>query len=257
MPRSLCAAWCVANWPYKIGATARVFTSTSIFGYDRRMVRFLVLSALAVATVISCGGKIVEDGSGGSGAGTTGGAGSSGGSGGTGGGGSPASNAIRCGTASCNLATEECCIDTNAGPGGSGPSGGSSCTPKGKCTGVALACTAAANCSNGQVCCASADPRTPVASCQPSCDGGGTSTSGGPGGPGDPGNDPGDGPNEGPGGDQGGFGDTVQLCATDAECARGRRCQQTPLGFGVCLGRGRGGGGSSGPPPPPPPPRAG
>ena len=228
------------------------------FGYDDEMMRYLPVSAVAlvVASVVACGGKTALDdlsagtagtgtGSGAGGGGATGSGGVTGGSGsgstGTSGsvsgppsaGPAPASAAITCGKTSCNLATQDCCIQD--------ASGVASCTTKGQCQGVALSCTSSANCVNGEVCCVQLDQGSQAASCQTSCDSGPGGGPGDPGGdPGDPG-DPGGGPGDGPGG-------AFRLCASTAECAKGETCQRTPLGFGVCIG-GRGKG--QRPPPPP------
>ena len=109
---------------------------------------------------------------------------------------------IACGTSSCDPTSQECCLTG----GGGGPGGGSAaCTAKGACRasgGVALPCTGAANCPAGQVCCVSGGGpgASPTAQCTATCTGRGSQT----------------------------------LCASDAECPSGNRCQSTPLGFGFC-----------------------
>jgi hypothetical protein len=207
------------------------------------MLRTLSFAVIGLATVVSCGGKTDLFGSQSGGGGSTSGPGgsSSGGSSGTSAGGvgsggvgsTPASTAIACGQTSCNVATQECCIETPDSPG--------VCTSKGNgCNGLALTCASAANCTNGEVCCVAFDGSSQSSVCAASCDNAGSSSSGGSnGGPGDPG----DGPGDGPGG--------LQLCATDAECVQGQSCQRTSLGFGICVDR-RGGGGGGRPQPPRP-----
>ena len=126
------------------------------------MVRHLIVSALVIAAVVSCGGKIVEDGVGADGTGGGAGGGSGSGSAGDapGAAGTPASSAIPCGKTACNVATEVCCAGLN------GPASTGSCTAKGACNEISLACTSAANCVNGQVCCLSVDGRSEGATCQ-------------------------------------------------------------------------------------------
>lgn len=128
---------------------------------------------------------------------------------------------ITCGTnVTCDPVAEECCL----GFGGGGAT--AACGAKGKCPGgtVAVGCTSAANCSAGQVCCATytggggGGGFGASAACAASCGGGG------------------------------GGGGSAQVCASDAECAPGERCLQTPLlpGVGMCRAPRDGGG----PPPP-------
>ena len=221
----------------------------------------MLAQALSIGTIAgsitlmaACGGKILDDGSvtattgpGGSPTGTVnGGPGATSGSapgtpsgspsgGPTTGPTPPKSTApIACGGASCDGATQECCITVGGGPGGGGSTssaGGpptdptsATCTPKGKCGGdIALSCSSAASCTGGQVCCANLNADAPTAKCQPACGAGG-----------------------GTGGGGGGQGGTAQLCASDKECPKGRTCQDSQAGFKFCRRPGGGGGGGGG-----------
>ncbi|MBI2395639.1 MAG: hypothetical protein HYV09_39100 [Deltaproteobacteria bacterium] len=103
---------------------------------------------------------------------------------------------ITCGTASCDAATQECCLAIAGG-------GSMSCTAKGACSGgVTLACTRSADCASGEVCCFRATGGTSAgAKCQADCTGRGA----------------------------------IRLCTTDADCATGERCRSTPTGVGGCF----------------------
>ncbi len=67
---------------------------------------------------------------------------------------------ISCGTASCNAASQECCVTQ----------GGAACIAKGDdCQGGTLSCSGKASCAGASVCCAQFNGSTGGASCQPSC----------------------------------------------------------------------------------------
>ncbi|MBI2390468.1 MAG: hypothetical protein HYV09_12840 [Deltaproteobacteria bacterium] len=70
---------------------------------------------------------------------------------------------IRCGTATCDSATQVCCATFS----------GSSCVAKGTCGGASLACSDPSSCAPGQVCCASGGPGGGGGStrCQTTCSG--------------------------------------------------------------------------------------
>ena len=88
---------------------------------------------------------------------------------------------IACGTATCSLATEICCVyqNANAGNPGSGPSFAFSCATGTTCPApppafdpaTPMTCSSAANCTSGNVCCITSDgPSNNIASsCKPSC----------------------------------------------------------------------------------------
>ena len=84
---------------------------------------------------------------------------------------------------------------TQAGGGGGAAE---KCVAKGKCQGLALTCTSAASCTNGDVCCLSfgGGGGTSGATCKKTCGGGG-----------------------------GGGGGGVQLCGSDSECPQGDTCE--------------------------------
>ena len=121
--------------------------------------------------------------------------------GGFGSGGSPTIPTLACGLALCNAATEFCC----AGLGGYACVGAGS-----ECNGAVLACTSSSDCETNAVCCLTlTDPVGSASYCQASC------------------------------GDNGQRRER-QLCRTDDECQRGRRCSETVFGVSVCArGNGR------------------
>jgi hypothetical protein len=85
---------------------------------------------------------------------------------------------------------------------------GAKCVAKGGCGGGStFTCSDSASCPSGQVCCASRTGMSGGASCKPTCDMG------------------------------------LVLCATDAECKDGQRCNTGLGGFKYC---GRAGGGDGG-----------
>ena len=103
---------------------------------------------------------------------------------------------IQCGTASCDAATQTCCVTF------SGQSLNETCTAQGQCkNGASFDCSSAASCPPNEVCCASFTQTQQGASCAPAC--------------------------------QGGF-QNPQICATSAECPNGQTCQSSPFGFKVC-----------------------
>ena len=117
----------------------------------------------------------------------------------------PPSTSIACGTTTCDSTTQDCCVSFQRGAG-------TSCVAHGTCSGIPLTCTGSANCSGGDVCCASLGGGG--ASCQPTCAG------------------------------TGGFGGSFQLCNSDSDCPSGDHCRMSPFGVGIC--RAPGGGGSDG-----------
>lgn len=132
---------------------------------------------------------------------------------------------ITCGSATCDSATQECCVATG-GPGGAT----ASCKTKGTCSGgVTLSCSSGAACPTGQVCCLTIGTTGGSAKCASTC---------------------GSGPTPGGGG-------SARLCTSDAECPTGQRCQPIGLGIRACLPSGPGGGPGGGPGTPPPLPDAG
>ena len=187
----------------------------------------LILSCAVLPCAAGCGGSVVVDGTGDGGSSTdstTSSSSPSGGGGGatvtTGGGAgstgtdtttgtgtttTTTSAPIACGDTSCDGATQQCCASMN----------GAKCiSPGDPCQGITLTCSSSANCDPGEICCASFGngPDDAQATCKKEC--------GGP----------------GPGGG-------VQLCASDAECKNGGKCEQGPGGFFTCHNGGPGGGG--------------
>jgi len=72
----------------------------------------------------------------------------------------PGTGGIKCGTATCNSATQDCCASFS----------GSKCVAKGTCTGGAtLSCTDPSACAPGQVCCASGGGGGGGAKCAATC----------------------------------------------------------------------------------------
>ncbi|MDB4998240.1 MAG: hypothetical protein JWM74_5672 [Myxococcaceae bacterium] len=108
-------------------------------------------------------------------------------------------------------ATSDPTSDAGSDPGtGTGDGGGATTTADGGTTKPAPACTSAANCAKGQVCCVvdtGGRGGNTTSACQTSCGGGGR---------GDPGE---------------------QLCAKDSECPRGMRCTGRPGEPRTCGGR--------------------
>ncbi len=124
---------------------------------------------------------------------------------------------ITCGSATCDSATQECCVATG-GPGGAT----ASCKTKGTCSGgVTLSCSSGAACPTGQVCCLTVGTTGGSAKCATTC---------------------GTGPTPGGGG-------STRLCTSDTECPSGQRCQPIGLGIRACVPSGPGGGGPGTPPP--------
>jgi hypothetical protein len=118
---------------------------------------------------------------------------------------------IACGAATCNAATEECCL-------GLGGGAASTCAPIGGCTGgVPLSCSGSASCTAGDVCCLTLGAQGPTATCQPTCNAGVVPS--------------------------------IRLCGSNADCATGERCRPTAIGIAVCVARrgAIGGGGAGGP----------
>jgi hypothetical protein len=168
------------------------------------------LSLASLALGVACGGNVsvdAVDGTGGASAGT-------GATSGNGAGAQPSSNGVGAGAA-----------PTGAGSGATGATGGSSAvsvgssadvaavsavsSTSGECEEASLACSDAASCPGGEVCCVELQgPMDVESSCAPECDGGFTS---------------------------------VQLCASDAECLNGEPCQEVFGGFMVCGSFGPGG----------------
>lgn len=67
---------------------------------------------------------------------------------------------IKCGTATCNSATQDCCTSLS----------GQKCVTKGTCTGGAtLSCTDSSACKSGEVCCASGGAGGGGAKCAATC----------------------------------------------------------------------------------------
>lgn len=167
------------------------------------------------------GAAVGSDGSPGSGSDAAGGGGGGGGGdGGRSADGGPggSTGAVACGTTTCTVPAESCCVsDTGGGNFAfacSGTGDGGVC-PRND---VALKCEATANCSSGQVCCMRDDGNGHVTStCQATCSGGGGGAS-------------------------------AQLCdkaAGDAGCLNQQPCSSDnisdwnlPAGFATCGGKG-------------------
>jgi hypothetical protein len=110
-------------------------------------------------TIVSSGGTTADGGPGGS------------------------TTSISCGSTSCAIPSQSCCVErTGGGGGGGGGSGatyvcvsGSGCPVVDAGAGnngdppVALQCSGAANCGPGTVCCVSQTSNTTLSSCQASC----------------------------------------------------------------------------------------
>ena len=108
----------------------------------------------------------------------------------------PPSRPITCGMSTCASATQECCVPIDS-------MGPPSCTPIGKCAGLALSCSSSSSCGAGLQCCLS--ERTVSAVCKPSCAGGME-------------------------GDR-----EIALCTTNAECPTGLRCRRLGAGLSGCI----------------------
>jgi hypothetical protein len=137
--------------------------------------RRLYVAAILVA--IGCGGATSNDTSGDNGGADGGLDGTTGGDGGSSDGtttsdgaqvdsSKPGTGPIQCGQATCDSATQDCCL---------GGGTGRTCVTKGTCTTSTLSCTSAANCP-GAICCGSIQQRpdggfgvTVSATCQASC----------------------------------------------------------------------------------------
>jgi hypothetical protein len=130
-----------------------------------------------------------------------------------------------CGGQTCT-ASEDCCGNAALDAGFSAANASLSCVPKGTCKGLVAACGSAADCSGGDVCCASLGGGGSGSisvggfnisvSCDKTCPSGG-----------------------------------FQLCAKDSECKAGVTCQSTMFGASLCGGLGAlggafGGGGGGG-----------
>ncbi|MGZ5967084.1 MAG: hypothetical protein ACXWP4_05410 [Polyangiales bacterium] len=123
---------------------------------------------------------------------------------------------IKCGTTSCNSATEECCVT------GSMSGVSSTCEKKGSCMGdLTLSCSDGTACAKGLVCCLTVDMSGGTSTCAKSC-----MSAGGPG------------------------GGSFVLCSSDAECPMGQTCRNSRVpGIKICqpsTGPGGGGGGGAG-----------
>ena len=75
------------------------------------------------------------------------------------------SRTIRCGSAECNAATQDCCL---------GPGGGT-CAGRGACMrGASLSCSSAASCPSGNVCCFRFSGMSGKSTCDSTCSGRGS-----------------------------------------------------------------------------------
>jgi hypothetical protein len=109
--------------------------------------------------------------------------------------GPPPITTINCGNTTCNSQSQQCCITQQ----------GSSCVAPGKCNnGIALSCTGSANCSNGQLCCATLGGGAASAKCASTC-----------------GNPP----------------QAIQICQKKSECKPNQNCIAVPQvqGLKVCF----------------------
>jgi len=71
---------------------------------------------------------------------------------------------VKCGSETCNAATQECCAGTS----------GLKCLDKGKCGGgTVVPCSDPSSCPGGEVCCAQRDGFSLKVACQATCTGGG------------------------------------------------------------------------------------
>ncbi len=135
--------------------------------------------------------------------------------------------ALSCGTASCFIPAESCCLTETGGafsfacvvgsscPGAAGDGGGNGNGQNGDT--ATLKCTGAANCAAPTVCCVSSVNNGATSECKTTCDGGGG-------------------------------GDTAQLCDPSAAvtgCAAAQPCSSRnidewglPASFGTCGGKG-------------------
>ena len=146
--------------------------------------------------------------------------------GGTAGGPGGTTAALSCGTASCSIPGESCCLTEAGGTFSFACVVGSSCAAAVGDAGAAgrnvdtatLRCTSAANCAAGTVCCVSTVNNGAASECKTSCSGGG------------------------------GGGDTAQLCdpsAATTGCAAAQPCSSMnisdwglPSTFATCGGKG-------------------
>jgi hypothetical protein len=118
-------------------------------------------TVITLLLLVGCGATPLDRGGGGFDGGVLG----PDGGGPDGGGSRPnAPDVIACGQATCDAATQDCCISPQ----------GEACGPKGTCFGAALSCSSAASCAANEVCCLETQSGEPHASCRPQCGGRGS-----------------------------------------------------------------------------------